>query len=237
MKKAVSTLLIGSLASLALAGCGTPTSYGAAGPSAPSTLGAQDLSASQMAQDFASQMSSQTKLTPQVQGDQVTVRTADGQTATYDFSQTPQTGMVGFSAGGMTTQFQWNNGQGVSAQFFLPIPLIAVGVEVVWGGAWAFGKYWWNHRDNFDAKDCTVAVVNGMTAEAVGAIPLVGGVISTFLWPIAQKWVDGWLGKHIPYKASDVLKDGMALHTDVVNALKQAKAQETSSNQLPTFAQ
>jgi len=228
VRRVISLTLAASLLSLSLAGCGAPATQltgAAAGRTNASSDQAQTLTSDQMALRFANQLAARGGDRPKVRGAIVTVDTAGGPDATYDFTATPKTGMVTFRAGDYETTFKYPakddeiNGKAV------PAILVAIAVKMVWGGTVAFAKYWLTHRgDEFNRKDCVKAVVFGMVSEGLTAIPGIGGALSHFLWPIAWKWVDKWIDKNWPWDPRKMLDLGLSFTDEVVDALQEAQA-------------
>jgi hypothetical protein len=227
VRRIISLTLAASLLSLSLAGCGapaTPLTGAAPGRTKASGVQAQTLTADQMAQQFANQLALRGGDRPRVRGAVVTVATAGGPDATYDFTETPRTGMVTFRAGEFETTFKYSAKDGEINGKAVPAILVAIAVKMVWGGTVAFAKYWLTHRgDEFNRKDCVKAVVYGMVSEGLTAIPGIGGALSHFLWPIAWKWVDKWIDKNWPWDPRKMLDLGLSFTDEVVGALQEAQ--------------
>ncbi|MBM3268116.1 MAG: hypothetical protein FJZ01_10760 [Candidatus Sericytochromatia bacterium] len=231
MQKAIAVTLAASVFSLSLAGCGsrpagTPAPLSGQAQSKVEQASAPALTAAQLAQQFAGRVEAQSGRRPIVRGSEVVLPTAEGEPAIYDFAQTPRTGMVTFRAGDLETKFKYDAQKDEITGKAVPAILVAIAVKMVWGGTKAFVKYWITHPgDKFSKKDCVKAVVFGMVAEGLTAIPVVGGVLSSILWPIAWKWVSKWLDEHLPWDAGKILAMGMELKGEVAEALQEALAQ------------
>lgn len=228
-RRAIAIVVASSLFSLSLAGCGAPATQISGAPTGV-TAQAQSYSSAQLALIFARQLEAQTGRMPDVRGPQVVLRTAEGEDAIYDFSNTPRTGKVVFRAGDLQTEFEWSPGDQVNVKA-VPAWVVAIAVKMVWGGTKAFLRYWITHPGNkFDKKDCVKAVVFGMVAEGLTAVPVLGGVLSGYLWPIAWKWVDKWIDKNWPWDAKRFFELGLDMQDEVVKALQDALNKSAGAN-------
>ena len=231
-RRAIAIVVASSLLGLSLTGCGAPASpLAGTGIGTASGVQAQAYTSAQLALKFARQIEAQTGKMPEVRGTQVILRTAEGEDAIYDFSHTPSSGKVVFRAGDLQTEFKWSPEDQVNTKA-IPAIVVAVAVKMVWGGTKAFLKYWLTHRgDEFDKKDCVKAVVFGMVAEGLYAVPVVGGVLGGYLWPIAWKWVDKWIDGNWPWDAKRFFEMGMDMKDEVAKALHEAINQTSDQSQ------
>lgn len=228
-RRAIALLVASSLVGLSLTACGAPATQ-VSGPGAGPASRTQAYTGAQLALLFARQIEAQTGKLPEVRGSQVVLRTAEGEDAVYDFSATGRTGKVVFRAGDLQTEFEWAPGDQVGTKA-VPAIVVAVAVKMIWGGTKAFLKYWITHPgDKFDKKECVKAVVFGMVAEGLTAVPVVGGILSSYLWPIAWKWVDKWIDGHWPWDARRFFEMGLSMKDEVARALQEAleRSQEIS---------
>lgn len=229
-RRTTAVVLATSMLGLSLAGCGAPATQLAGAPSAVKAQ-ARTYTSAQLALKFARQIEAQTGKMPEVRGSQVIIRTAEGEDAVYDFSNTPSSGKVVFRAGDLTTEFEWAPGDQVNTKA-IPAIVVAIAVKMVWGGTKAFLKYWLTHPgDKFVKKDCVKLVVFGMVAEGLTAIPVVGGILSSLLWPIAWKWVDKWIDGNWPWDAKKFFEMGLDMKDEVAKALQDAIAQSEQLQQ------
>lgn len=185
-QKSVALALVVSLSSLWLVGCGvTPQPLRGASDSTESRAAAVTKTPDQLAHDFARQLEG-TGAKVTVKGAVVTLSDAEGKPVRYDFTRTPQTHQVVFTAGEVTTSVDYQNENNAR----IAVRLILVGVKMIYGGAKAW--WWYTHThtgSDFNREELAKAIAYGIISEGVGGLP--GGFLWKRLMPLVWKWVTG----------------------------------------------
>lgn len=103
--------------------------------------------------------------------------------------------------------------------------LALLAADMLIAGARAWLVYAATHPGKeFDREACVRAIVTAMVAQAVSAIPVVGGVLSGLLLPIVLAWIARSGKWPWQVRMRGLLEIGAHLHTSVMKALVQSDA-------------
>lgn len=102
--------------------------------------------------------------------------------------------------------------------------LMVVAADMLVAGARAWLVYALTHQgDAFDREDCAKAILTAMLAEALSAVPGVGGLLGSLLLPVVLAWI-ARSGKW-PWQSDmrTLLTSGADLHRHFFQALLKAR--------------
>jgi hypothetical protein len=221
MRAFTAALLALSVSATALSGCGQSVSPVAAQAQAgqAQAQGRHAAPASQLAREFAEQLSAKygDKLTHK--GTTVTLSADKTSRTIYEFARTPATGKVRVSSGEYTFEIAHaklleGGKSGEMNAEVLPAMLVPIAIQVGLGAAVSVANYWIHHRgENFKRDEAIKAAVEGMLAAM---IPITRDLkYARFLAPLALALVKS--AASLNYK--DLAKAAMDNLDDIVKTL------------------